>query len=170
MEKEEWNRNHGPDSEENAYVPPFDPLRNNFLLFDNAHETYWDGPLWKNFFKDTIQGGQGVFVALFCSYGSPTTWSADYDHGTSLILDSRARISLTAHYDDASDSGYLPIGLLFSREEFDETVDRFRDCDRSFIFVDKELRETLFEWTMGHAGAIGDLLDKLCIVVSPTII
>jgi hypothetical protein len=25
----------------------------------------------------------------------------------------------------------------------------------------EEIRETLFEWTMGHPGAVGDLLDRV---------
>jgi hypothetical protein len=62
---------------------------------------------------------------------------------------------------------YPPIGLLFSREEFAEAVNRFpsRDCD--FICVDQDFRETIFEWTLGHASAIEHLLNKLCDVVSP---
>jgi len=62
-----------------------------------------------------------------------------------------------------------PIGLLFSREEFDEAVNRSPSSDRDFICMDEDLRQTLFEWTMGHADAIRDLLNKLCDVVSPNI-
>jgi hypothetical protein len=33
---------------------PFDGIHNNYLLFDNAQSTYWDGSLWEEFFKDTV--------------------------------------------------------------------------------------------------------------------
>ena len=54
-----------------------------------------------------------------------------------------------------------------SREEFEEAVNRFKGPDHSRIRMDQELRQMLFEWTMGHAGAVGDLLYKLPRVVSP---
>ena len=55
-----------------------------------------------------------------------------------------------------------PIGLLFSREKFDKAVNCSPSSDRDFICMDEDLQQTLFEWTMGHAGAIRDLLNKLC--------
>lgn len=93
------------------HMYPFDPLRNNYLLFDNAQQTYWDGLLWEIFVKDTIQGGCGVFAVLFCRYGSSTTRPVNDDNGTPLVLDGGARISLTTHHDDASDAEYPQIGL-----------------------------------------------------------
>jgi len=93
----------------------------------------------------------------------------EHDNGTPLVLHDSARISLTPNCIDTSDSEFLPIGLLFSREEFEEAVNRFKGPDHSRIRMDQELRQMLFEWTMGHAGAVGDLLYKLSHVVSPAI-
>jgi len=139
-----------------------------FLLFDNAQTTYWDAPLWENFFKDVVQHGSGPLAILFCSYGSPSDRPVEYDEGTPLILPPGSRISLTPH-DGPDHSGFPPIGLLFSREEFEEAVDRFRGADGTRIHVEQELRQILFDWTMGHAGAVGDLLVELSRMVSPLV-
>ena len=137
-----------------------------YLLFDNAQDTYWDVHLWENFFKDVVQHGSGPLAILFCSYGSPGTKPVEYDEGNPPILPLSSRISLTPSHDDTNDSGFPPIGLLFSREEFKEAVDCFRGADVTRIRVEQELRQILFEWTMGHAGAVGDLLTVLSNTVS----
>jgi hypothetical protein len=137
-----------------------------YFLFDNAQDTYWDGHLWEYFFKDTVQHGSGPLAVLFCSYGSPSNRPVEYEEGVPPILPPSSRISLTPYYDG---SGFPPIGLLFSREEFEEAVDRFRGADNKCICVDQTLRQMLFEWTMGHAGAVGDLLTKLSQTVSPQV-
>jgi hypothetical protein len=138
-----------------------------YLLFDNAQDTYWDGYLWEDFFKDTIQRGSRTCAILFCSYGSPTARPVDHDNGAPLVLPESARISLTPDRIDTSDPEFLPIGLLFSGEEFEEAVNRFKGPDYGHIRMDQDLRRMLFEWTMGHAGAVGDLLYELSCVVSP---
>jgi hypothetical protein len=142
---------------------PWFSSRKVHLLFDNAQDTYWDELLWENFFKDTVQHGSGPLAILFCSYGSPSIRPVEYDIGTPPIIPPTARISLSPFYDH---SGFPPIGLLFSQEEFEEAVDRFRGPDSSRIRVDQGLRQKLFEVTMGHAGAVGDLLKKLAQMVS----
>ena len=148
--------------------PPTGP-HNHYLLFDNAQDTYWDGFLWENFFKDIVQHGSGPCAILFCSYGSPSVRPVEHNNGTPLVLHDSARISLSPDCIDTSDSEFPPIGLLFSRAEFEEAMDRFKGPDRSCIRMDQELRQMLFEWTMGHAGAVGDLLYKLSRVVSPAV-
>lgn len=147
---------------------PLTGPQNHYLLFDNAQDTYWDGDLWENFFKDIVQRGIGPYGILFCSYGSPGRRPVEHDNGTPLVLPDSARISLTP-YPDTSDSEFPPIGLLFSRKEFDEAVDRFKGPDSNHIRMDQELRQMFFEWTMGHAGAVADFLYKLSRVVSPAV-
>jgi hypothetical protein len=148
---------------------PSDNHRNSYLLFDNAQDTYWDGDLWDVFFKDVVQHRSGPRAILFCSYGSPSPRPVEHDNGIPLVIPSNACVSLTPYHDDTSDLGFPPIGLLFSREEFDEAVDRFRGPDGDCILMDGELRQMLFEWTQGHAGAVGDLLRVLSRVVSPIV-
>jgi hypothetical protein len=99
--------------------------------------------------------------SLFCFAAiNPTARPVDYDDGTPLVLYGGARMSLTPYRNSTSDSEYPPIGLLFSREEFDEAVDRFKRLDRDFIRVDQELQQMLFEWTMGHGW---QALSEICI-------
>ena len=168
-----WGKQPGTEIEDRIHqrikTYPFTGPHNHYLLFDNAQDTYWDAFLWENLFKDTVQRGSGPRAILFCSYGSPSTRPVEYDTGNPLHLDDSARISLTPHRVDTSDPEFPPIGLLFSRAEFDEAVDRFKGPDHSCIRMDEELRQTLFEWTMGHAGAVGDFLWKLSRVVSPAV-
>jgi hypothetical protein len=144
---------------------PFDDPCNHYLLFDNAHDTYWDGLLWETLFKDNVQRHRsGPFAILFCSYGSPTTQPVDHETGTPLCLPCDARVSLTPS--NTTTLAFSPIGLLFSREEFNEAIERHKDADRTIIRLDQALQDMLFEWTMGHAGAVGDLLFKLTHLVS----
>ena len=111
-----------------------------YLLFNNAQDTYWDVSLWENFFKSVVQCLHGPFFAvLFCSYGNPGERPLDYDSGTPLRLPSGACISLTPSHNDSLGLQYPPIGLFFSREEFEEAVDRYRILDRGLIHVDEDL-------------------------------
>ena len=98
---------------------------NSYLLFNNAQDTYWDGELWDYFFKDIVQCCSGGPCAiLFCGYGSPKDQPVEHDNGTPLDLPNIARVSLTPY--DTHGSDFLPIGLLFSQDEFYEAVDRFQ--------------------------------------------
>jgi hypothetical protein len=105
---------------------------------------------------------------LFCfavmEAHAPSQWSTT----TGIRLSYMAvHVSLTPYPNVTSDSGFSPIGLLFSREELEEAVDCFKAPDGSRIRMGQELRQMLFEWTMGHTGVVGDLLYMLSRVVSP---
>ncbi|TDL19513.1 hypothetical protein BD410DRAFT_830314 [Rickenella mellea] len=129
------------------FIPgyPFPIPQKTFILFDNAHLTYWDSELWEFFFKDQVMAGASYRVALFCGYGSPTSEPNFYPRGTPLILEPLSCISLSPR-DDIGGEG---IGLLLSQPEFDEYMAHFNafPLDSSFL-------ETLYAWTAGHAGAI----------------
>jgi hypothetical protein len=135
------------------------PGKNYYILFDHAHESYWDTAFWETFFKDSVQHGSGPFAIIFCSYGSPSPEPIDHEDGTPVRLPPCSRVSLTPH--TCNDPHHSPVGLLFSQKEFNETLERFRGPDHDVIRLDQELQEMLFEWSMGHAGAIGDLLSLL---------
>jgi hypothetical protein len=144
---------------------PFAGPHNHYLLFDNAHSTYWDVSLWEDLFKDIVQHRlNGPFAILFCSYGNPNSQPVTGETVTPLSLPPLARVSLIP---SVTDNPFLPpIGLLFTRKEFNEALERYKDADRSIIRLDQGLRDLLFEWTMGHAGAVGDLLFTLAREVS----
>lgn len=132
---------------------------NTYLLWDNGQDTYWDGELWEQLFKTRVQGREGPLVVLFCSYGSPTYRPVTYDHGTPLILGRSARISLRP--DTGQLQNHTPVGLLLSRLEFQEVVERFRGGDHTAPRLDSDLQDMLFDWTLGHVGAVIDLLVLL---------
>jgi hypothetical protein len=103
---------------------------------------------------------------LFCSYGNPGERPLDYDSGTPLRLPDNARITLTPYQKDASDPQHPPIGLLFTEEEFNEALSRYRNIDGKKIRMDEELRLAVYDWTMGHAGAVNGLLNVMSMNVS----
>jgi hypothetical protein len=59
-------------------------------------------------------------------------------------------VSLTPH---SCCRHHSHVGLLFSQQEFGEALLRFKGFNRNVIRLDQELRERLFDWTTGHAGA-----------------
>jgi hypothetical protein len=135
---------------------PFDLAEHNYLLFDNAHLTYWDTELWEVFFKDTVQSGSGPMVVLFCSYGSPGV--EDDDATTPLRFSACSRVSLRPL---CNHEYHPPISLLFTPIEFKETLQRFLGKDQVPLVLDEELQNILSEWTDGHAGAVSGLLSKM---------
>jgi len=54
-----WRKEPGIEIEERISkrikTYPFIVPRNHYLLFDNAHSTYWDALLWEDLFKDIVQ-------------------------------------------------------------------------------------------------------------------
>lgn len=130
-----------------------------YLLFDNAHATYWDKELWEIFFKDTVQSRGGPLAILFCRYGSPGYENEQDEKTTPLNLSDCSRVSLRPLCDHEH---HLPISLLFTPPEFQEL---FRGLDSVALVLDEELRNILHDWTLGHAAAIINLLFKMSDVV-----
>jgi hypothetical protein len=131
-----------------------------FLLFDNAHDIYWDVELWDQFFK-TVSSSV-YHVVLFCSCGSPSITSVTYNHRTPTRLPATRRVSLVpVQHDD----GLGTVGLLLNRVEFDEVVSQYNKD----LQIDDGLREEIFEWTAGHVGAVVDILtiivQHVCILI-----
>ena len=134
------------------------PSNITYLLFDNGQATYWDKYLWETFFK-SVAGYDKYKVILFCSYGSAGVRPLDYDIGTPMDLSPRARVSLVPSGEQADEFG--SIGLLFTRGEFDEVIERERE-----LALDQDLQDQIFRWTGGHAGAVSDVLRTILILVS----
>jgi len=130
-------------------VDPLYPRRHGlaFLLFDDAQDTYEDQILWNIFFKGVGDGRYHCYrVILFCSYGSPSARPVLHHIGTPLLLRDAARISLWPREGS--------IGILLKRSEFDEVVSRFEHP----INLHPELLDLIFDWTVGHAGAVIEML------------
>jgi hypothetical protein len=93
---------------------------------------------------------------MFCSYGSPSSQPVSYDIGTPPILDAAARISLWPV------EGGSSIGLLLQWSEFLEVVKQFERP----LNVHVDLLSMVFDWTVGHVGAVVELLRLISYTVS----
>jgi len=152
-----------------AEIPgyPFTNPQKTYLLFDNAQDTYWDTDLWENFFKDRVQLKVGPTAVLFCSYGSPSYRPIQYKHGTPLRLAPCARMSLKPTHCDHD--YHKPFSLLFSRPEFEQAITLVKTFDGQRLQMENILRDTVFTWTAGHAGAVGGILECVASKASPVL-
>ncbi|KAG8910257.1 hypothetical protein FRC02_007292 [Tulasnella sp. 418] len=140
----------------NDYPEGKRPGVRNYILFDDAQDTYWDEWLWNVVFKKIGDGSTPYYVVLFCSYGSPGPRPLDYECGAPLRLPPSARISLRPQ---DTDDGIGPAGVLLSHAEYDDVVNRFPRP----VVLDDEFRSLIFDWTAGYAGAVSDFLNLVCI-------
>jgi len=122
-----------------------------FLLFDEGHASYNDDLLWNAFIKEVGYGKYPYYrVIMFCS---PSTRVVSYDTGNPPVLRNAARISLWPV------AGKTPIGLLLPRSEFMEVVSR---AERK-LNLHPDLLDIIFIWTVGHVGAVVELLRVLSV-------
>ena len=129
-----------------------------FLLFDEGQDSYDDHLLWNGFFKGVTDGFYHWYhVVLFCSYGSPSSCPVPHNIGTPLTLCDAARISLWPR-EGLEES----IGILFKHSEFDEVVS-LSECR---LHLHPDLLDLIFDWTVGHAGAVVEILRMISYQVS----
>jgi len=128
------------------------------FIFDEAQLTYWDGSLWRDFFKN-LHGSKDTQAIVFTSYGSAST--RFYVVGTPIDLNDMQRVTLKAipHKDN------LPsVGLCFTKDEMDELVSVL--YTEGHYFHEWFFR-TLLLVTGGHPGLLCDILriivaDDVC--------
>jgi len=126
-----------------------------YILFDNGQTTYSDECLWEEFFKETTSPSNTKYrVIIFCSYGSAGIRPLEYNIGTPLDLDPRARVSLVPNSQQNDEFG--PIGLLYTREEFNEVLGL--TCEHE---LGTDLQDLIFSWTGGHPGVVADVLRTI---------
>jgi hypothetical protein len=125
------------------------------FLFDEGQDSYGDPLFWNAFIKEA---GDGIYpyyhVILFCSYGSPSSHPMDYEIGSPPGLRAAARISLWP-------VGVSP-GILLQWSEFLEVVSHFKRP----LNVHPDLLSLIFIWTVGHVGAVVELLRLILYLVS----
>jgi hypothetical protein len=135
--------------------PAFPRQSITFLLFDEGQDSYGDPLFWNAFIKEA---GDGIYpfyrVILFCSYGSPTSHPVEYEIGSPQGLRAAARISLWP-------VGVSP-GILLQWSEFLEVVSHFERP----LNVHPDLLSLIFIWTVGHVGAVVELLRLISYLVS----
>ena len=120
------------------------------LLLDEAQSSYWDDQFWSEFVKELAQGswaGTKAYLVLFSSYGSIGL----PDAVTPPYLMREQTVSLRAEVGEE-----LPVGLLLSREEFGDALERKA---RTKIRYTPEVEEALYNVTQGHAGALHSLIE-----------
>jgi len=135
--------------------PAFPRQSITFLLFDEVQDSYGDPLFWNAFLKEA---GDGIYpyyrVILFCSYGTPSSHPVEYEIGSSAGLRGAARISLWP-------VGSSP-GILLQESEFLEVVSHFERP----VYVHPDLLSLIFFWTVGHVGAVVELLRLISYLVS----
>jgi hypothetical protein len=125
--------------------PAFPRQSITFLLFDEGQDSYGDPLFWNAFTKEA---GDEIYpyyrVILFCTYGSPSSHPVDYEIGSPPGLRPAARISLWP----------VSRGILLQWSEFLEVVSHFERP----LNVHPDLLSLIFIWTVGHVGAVVELL------------
>jgi len=127
---------------------PVQTTPNTILILDEAQTTYWDKNFWSKFKNP---GLQGMRVVAFASHGSSGYTGAD--NVTPMWIGKGQRVGLARL--DCGDG--ILVGLLFTREEFNELVQlRFGGRRFSDTFLD-----CVYDMTNGHVGACEDLMNMI---------
>ena len=126
-----------------------------YILIDEAQDSYWDEDFWNDFLKQLQGFDKGTRAILFCSYGSPSARPNDHAAFTPLSIGAVARVSLRPQSTD-------DIGLLLTREEYEELL---RKHPKVLAF-DEGLKSAIYEWTAGHVGAVYVLIEFILDEVS----
>lgn len=122
------------------------------LIIDEAQLTYEDTGLWNTLFKpfSAYPEQYDNRIILFANYGSPAGAAVG---GTTMVIPPRQRITLRPV---DHDNGIVPIGLFLTPTEFDEFISKqYPPASYSF---DQTFLRWIFHLTLGHVGAIEDLL------------
>jgi hypothetical protein len=128
------------------------------FILDEAQQSYNNKDLWLGIIKTQSGSHAGPKICLFSSYGSPATGPTQYPLGSTPInFGPSQRISLTA-------SRFIENGLFYSREEFEDVVNRRCLNPTSMFELDPAARKYLYSITNGHPGAINALLNFVFMV------
>ncbi|CRG90461.1 hypothetical protein PISL3812_07505 [Talaromyces islandicus] len=129
------------------------------IILDEAQMSYGDNGLWLGIIKSQSGNRWGPRIALFTSYGSPTTGPEENPlPGSPLaFLGSHQRISITP-----SNVRFSPkIALFFDREEYNDVVSRHCGDSASLLKLDDKAHDYIYSLTSGHPGAVDGVLNML---------
>ena len=125
-----------------------------FLLLDDVQDTYKDEILWNIFIKGVSDGCYNHYhIILFCSYGSPSARPVSHHIGTPLVFHNAACISPREG----------SIGILLKHSKFEEGMSQFEHP----LNLHPDLLDLIFDWMVGHAGAVIKMLHVILYQVSP---
>jgi hypothetical protein len=132
--------------------------KDDFYLIDEGHTSYWDELLWKDF-KDNFQTNHPEsgtpYAVLFCSYSEDLR---EVHELTPPNVDA-AKLTLarvTRPPNNAEDM--TPVGLLLDWKEYLGVLKRFTDKK---LLLDDEMKDFIFEFTVGHVGAVQAMFQYL---------
>ncbi|KAI7968161.1 hypothetical protein EIK77_010331 [Talaromyces pinophilus] len=130
------------------------------FILDNAQTSYKDDQLWLGPLKDQNNNCRqfGPRFCLFMSYGSPTEGPDDPSpnsirSGIKILQ----RVSITVSRLENSPQ----ISLFFTREEFDDVLQRKRCDQKRPVPLDSNAADYLFHLTNGHPGAVEAVLAMI---------
>ena len=117
--------------------------RNTLFIFDDAQASFKDTYLWGHFFKSVHQWNN-LWATAFSSYGTPSPRISV--PGMLIQWNNSQKVTL---HPIVHGYGLPTVGLLFSREEFDDLTSRQypNQFDSSFL-------DSAFDLTEGHVGAV----------------
>ena len=119
---------------------------------------YGDAGLWLGFVKTQNGSRWGPRICIFTSYGSPSGGPYDFANGSPLsFLEIGQRVSITAPPAEVSPG----IGLFYSRDEFNDVVQRLSADPRRPLRLHIDAKDYVFELTSGHSGAVDGVIGML---------
>ncbi|WEW55222.1 hypothetical protein PRK78_000651 [Emydomyces testavorans] len=127
------------------------------LIIDEAQGSYPYTSLWNDLIK-ILSSDYCIRVALFSSYGSPSSRPLEAQTPTPVIFDPKQRVSLWRTPANPD------IGLFFSQQEYDDVVKRVarHHGEHGPLFrLSRDLQDYIWEITSGHASAVRVFLDCL---------
>jgi hypothetical protein len=127
------------------------------FIFDDAQVSYGDSELWLEFFKNH-KVFNVPYVIGFARYGGPTSsihgQDSFFTQHTPVVINDSHRVTLRPidHLD-----GLDPVGLLFTRTEFDDLIHKQYSSDQHHYFH-PSFFDGVYNLTGGHIGAIQDFM------------
>lgn len=143
-----------------AVIPP------TVLLVDEAQSTKEDQYFWNTFLKLLVQPApSNLRVAMFAAYGSAGNTPVEIPCITPPILRRIQRVELQWHGNDEDP----PVGLLLSREEAEEILNKATACHQDRPSFSADFRAYVYDVTSGHAGALASIIEavtkhRVCII------
>ena len=126
------------------------------LIIDEAQGSYEYPSLWNDFLKCVQSMTEGPLVALFSSYGSPS--SRLLETPTPFDLTPPQRISIRRSPQNPN------LSLFFTRSEFDDVVARackYYGRHGQAFRPSSELEDYIWEFTNGHPAGVRTILECL---------
>lgn len=128
------------------------------FILDEGQMSYGDAGLWLGFVKTQNGSRWGPRICIFTSYGSPSGGPYDFANGSPLsFLEIGQRVSITAPPAEVSPG----IGLFYSRDEFNDVVQRLSADPRRPLRLHIDAKDYVFELTSGHSGAVDGVIGML---------